>query len=575
MYRAEKDSLASSMATPENVGPGAYNLARSYSANPAPAPFHSSDLRLSTGASASNVPGVGAYDSHQALDALSLRRVDPTGFTKNFASTVPRLAEDNSRAYVPGPGSYAEGNAWIKRSHRYSAPAAKQRLSYQKVPTAPSIPAQNQSFGYEEDKTGELVLQKPSDPVHTGEGIDKVGPGSYDVPLTLIGSSAAQKGTGWGISRTKRDNSSKNNTPGPGAYNPQVIQKQGTNAIVVSINGVDVQFGGASGTSQFASRVPLPANRQAPDHEQTPGPGSYAVDDGLSNKTTKKPPREMQFFGATTKRQSQIDPTKSLSAPTYFKNPGPGAYEETRRAVSVRKSLSDPQPFLSTASRFQSGDGKTPGPGEYKPDYTHNMVKEMEDRAAMSRGGVFGSTATRFGSTSMSAGSQPGPGNYDPGSDKNKIVTNNETSNFTSRTQRFKPAKAPPAAIDTSDQSMAAVGIVKGDPSRLGPGSYLERDTWCKPQRHPGYKKAAFGSDAGRGSVVRSAGTPGPGRYNNQVDMNKVYRPFSVPAKETVFGVQADRFKGSSTISPGPGAYSTSGDVVKKSFNITFMPQEV
>lgn len=31
--------------------------------------------------------------------------------------------------------------------------------------------------------------------------------------------------------------------------------------IVVSINGVDVQFGGASGTAQFASRVPNAAGR--------------------------------------------------------------------------------------------------------------------------------------------------------------------------------------------------------------------------------------------------------------------------------------------------------------------------
>ncbi len=38
--------------------------------------------------------------------------------------------------------------------------------------------------------------------------------------------------------------------------------KTNTNGIVVNIGGVDVQFGGASGTSQFASKVPLPSQKQ-------------------------------------------------------------------------------------------------------------------------------------------------------------------------------------------------------------------------------------------------------------------------------------------------------------------------
>ena len=39
------------------------------------------------------------------------------------------------------------------------------------VPSAPSIPAQHQSFGYEEGGNGELVLQRPQDPIHTGGGV--------------------------------------------------------------------------------------------------------------------------------------------------------------------------------------------------------------------------------------------------------------------------------------------------------------------------------------------------------------------------------------------------------------------
>eukprot|EP00798_Chlamydomonas_sp_ICE-L_P021165 gene21165-28061_t len=597
--------------------------------------------------------------------------------TTSAAHTVPRLKPDSTKAFVPGPGAYEEGNAWLKRSHRYEPPSPKQRICYQKSATAPSIPATSQSFGYEEGAAGELVAQRPVDHVHTelwlrggggwgagcteacrpcpysqsfgyeegaagelvaqrpvdhvhtelwlqggggwgagcteacrpcpysqsfgyeegaagelvaqrpvdhvhtggqsfgyeegaagelvaqrpvdhvhtggqsfgyeegaagelvaqrpvdhvhtelwlrggggwgagcteacrpcpysqsfgyeegaagelvaqrpvdhvhtGEGFDKVGPGSYNITSPSVGNSS--KAVAWGKSKARRDAGLPKGSaaPGPGYYNPQPASAPANSPIIVSVNGVQ-------------------------EREVTPGPGQYSVDPGLAAKYTQGPPKEMQFFGATSRRASQIDPTKSLSAPTYFKNPGPGAYEESRRA----------------------------------------------DKALISRGGVFGSTATRF--ASKSASSQPGPGNYEPLLERHRVNTSNEMSTFTSKTRRFSPTRAPAASIYTSDQSLTAQGIVKGDPARIGPGSY---------------QKAAFGTGGQRHDITTST-TPGPGRYNDSVDVNKVYRPYSVPARNTVFGVQADRFKSTGNFTPGPGHYSTSGDVVKKSFNITF-----
>lgn len=53
---------------------------------------------------------------------------------------------------------------------------------------------------------------------------------------------------------------------------------------------------------------------------------------------------------------------------------------------------------------------------------------------------------------------------------------------FASKTKRFQPAKAGPTALDTTD-AVLAVGTpdasrVRGDPSRLGPGSYNLPDQW-------------------------------------------------------------------------------------------------
>eukprot|EP00983_Pelagomonas_calceolata_P124575 1161123-Pelagomonas_calceolata.AAC.5 len=69
------------------------------------------------------------------------------------------------------PGQYQEGNAWIKHgSHRYQAPPSPQRVHYKRNPSAPSIPARNQSYGYEDTGLGELVQQRPTEPITSGMG---------------------------------------------------------------------------------------------------------------------------------------------------------------------------------------------------------------------------------------------------------------------------------------------------------------------------------------------------------------------------------------------------------------------
>ncbi len=56
---------------------------------------------------------------------------------------------------------------------------------------------------------------------------------------------------------------------------------------------------------------------------------------------------------------------------------------------------------------------------------------------------------------------------------------------FASKTKRFIPAKAPPTALDTTDADITVMGTpdvsqVRGDPARLGPGSYTLPDQWAK-----------------------------------------------------------------------------------------------
>lgn len=47
-------------------------------------------------------PGPGAYEAAHAADALHKMAAQTTGHSAAFTVGVPRLAEDKTRAYVPG-----------------------------------------------------------------------------------------------------------------------------------------------------------------------------------------------------------------------------------------------------------------------------------------------------------------------------------------------------------------------------------------------------------------------------------------------------------------------------------------
>jgi len=466
----------------------------------------------------------------------------------------------------------------VKHRHHYAPrQSAAQRVSYLRTASAPSIPARDQSYGYEEGPQGRLVMQRPQDPVLTGVGRDTVGPGAYDLAAAQP---AKPKAVVWGASRTRRGLQVKSDTPGPGAYNLAKDTKPvAGGGIVVSINGVDVQFGGASGTSAFASRVPLNAHKSVQEWERTPGPGAYnSLGRGLGAHPL---PRELQFFGSSARRGSEMDPRTSLAAPTYMRTPGPGAYDPPPGKAGpslIQAALSDPKPFNSTNSRFGRDDNGIPGPGEYRPDATGGLAYQIAAKAAISKGGVFGANAPRFSPAGAppeagaggGASSSAGPGAYDPKPAPDKPLHKGHSTVFASKTDRFRAASAPAAAIDTADYEPEAGKLPRGDPARLGPGAYTLPDQWAR--KGLSYKQAAFGSESGRSKVAAGAAAnlPGPGRYNTTKDVDKALKPMTNPGKETVFGSQVARFKTAGPFTPGPGQYNLGADLTRKSYNITY-----
>ena len=66
---------------------------------------------------------------------------------------------------TPGPGSYKQPESFRKQTRRQQRPPEDSNTSvppvtWVRVTSAPSIPTRGQSYGYEEGKFGELVMQK-------------------------------------------------------------------------------------------------------------------------------------------------------------------------------------------------------------------------------------------------------------------------------------------------------------------------------------------------------------------------------------------------------------------------------
>lgn len=83
-----------------------------------------------------------------------------------------------------------------------------------RLPSAPSIPASHQVFGYEEADNGELVMQRNPDKIYTGKGVDTVGPGAYNLSRSL----ERPNGVDWGRSKQPKKRDGLDENLGPGTY---------------------------------------------------------------------------------------------------------------------------------------------------------------------------------------------------------------------------------------------------------------------------------------------------------------------------------------------------------------------
>lgn len=466
-----------------DVGPGSYDVtSRDLVADGRPgyAPFLSTTERKFGTNTASDLPGPG----HYSTDACQLNSNPLTGRPSDvFRSGTRRFKSPGQGVNdTPGPGTYLSHEEFGSKDHGVGGmgmgKAESDKIKWVRVPTAPSIPGREQSYGYEEGDQGELVMQRPVDLGHSGRGDDKPGPVDYQPRVDFTRRAAACIDFSKGEDRLVALNKARaSTTPGPGHYNA-------TKGLGDPDEGLDVGRSIRRKRQRPTAPFHYGTNRDRPPKAQelAPGPGDYRVPSGLD---VRRDPgrRDLSFLSTSRRFDAPASGGRSRA-------PGPGSYVTAKsdfdlcRAKSShqrgnrqsRAYFSAPVGFQSTTLRFAS-DSKKPselGPTSYN---VTGMAEEL-DRKTSSGGrkaGAFGSTSKRFPVTGGGQTNPPGPGNYEIGVGSGSDPDGQDS--IRSSTPRGLGGKRLPSAL-SAFASGGAVGFWCEAWKNLFATGYVGRKVW-------------------------------------------------------------------------------------------------
>lgn len=388
---------------------------------PSYAPFLStSERKLGTGM-AVDLPGPGYYSG----DAVPNRTYSGKP-SDVFRSETRRFQAPQAKNNTPGPGTYLGHEEFGNKDKGLGGnfKAESDRIKWVRVPTAPSIPGREQSYGYEEGEQGELVMQGPLDLGHSGRGDDRPGPVDYNPRVEFTRRQPAAVDFSKGEDRSViLSRARASTTPGPGHYNAAKGLGAGDEVIHVR-TGIRRKRQRPTASFHYGSKR---------DHLQrnvrqgiSPGPGDYAVPSGLDVK--RDPSRKDLSFLSTSRRFN--DPTMGSGINKNNRAPGPGSYIaapsdfdrwrtlfRTRHHTGPASAASQHAPigFQSTTLRFTDNLPKNTesGPAAYNPGGMADEVNRKGSGRRGGAGGAFGSTSRRFPVEGAGQLSMPGPGYYD------------------------------------------------------------------------------------------------------------------------------------------------------------------
>ena len=555
-------------STSVSLGPGSYAPTSSFrNTKPGFVPFASTSTRPAAGESGESAytPGPGTYN----LAVSSFQKTSAsTGF--GLATSRFKVGSEKKRA-TPGPGSYKAADMWVKPQYSLQgtssvpgtmhkpeddAIAAKPAVTWQRLPSAPSIPALHQSFGYKE-KQGRLIMQRAPESVIKRH---PVGPGEYYRPD--VSSMHKKNVLAFSKSKTRRTDFTalKSSVPGPGHY--------------AAASAAAHKRRDERAFSAFASKTKRGMDA-VQSSESGPGPGSYApkgIFDRIAEESLyAESSSTMQQFGTKSLRFAQS------TCSGRDRLPGPGQYA-TQSAFGARKrrintgggnvyfsrEYSNGNGFNSTSKRF-GADSRRAARASAGPNYAPPGMASLLEKKLHGRRNVFGSTTRRF--VPSKADSAPGPGAYG--------APSRETA--ASKGKRGKNAKGSAAFISSSGRWNGATAQKQAVPE---PGQYNVAIPWTQKQGKGVMESGStrFRKNAAAASQS-SGGMPGPGAYNlPKTTLRQPHKP--IPgAKHTSFATGSPRFRQQkpSTRVPGPGSYDIEylyGNLNKQTFNTTIAAEQ-
>jgi len=510
---------------PTDVGPGQYDLIRPPKSRAGLAPFSTSQDRGVLSIQYKFQPGPGEYNEPSPTRGRIM------GAGAAFKSRSHRT-DMLRRTHAPGPAHYSvSAGSWthLPKNHSaafggglndpaYSAGGVANKdsqIAWVRLPTAPSIPARQQRYGFKRDKGGEWVMKSGPIRPFTGKPEDCVGPMDYNPPVEPFKDTKVIKP--FAASKTKRGLPWKeSNTPGPGKY----VTQWDDNAIAPGTSAL------LSGTNRFPSA-------------STPGPGPACYDKVKASSillNQKQAVFSESHFGGTAARKSfwQDEIRKMVPGPGHYTSSS--ARKQRRSGGVPRISRSSPAPFSSTVGRFHTASKTSSvAPGKHQKDrVSTELTKESYGRNAS-----FGTTATRFGprkSNGRDRTIRPGPGSYDP--PREKPIASQRVS-FGSAVKRFQPSKS----------------------ETPSPGEFHRRAKWRK-----GGASAGFKSGVARLPDAPNINNPGPGDYNaGKSSVAKPKRPARTATPS--FGSGSLRFEPGKKLTPGPGDYTHPISMLPKRFS--------
>lgn len=379
---------------------------------PGYAPFLStSERRLGPDIAASGVPGPGHYSTDPVH--LHPQTGRPSDVFRSGTRRFQALCGES-----PGPGQYLGHEEFGSKEEGTSGSfkADSDRIKWVRVPTAPSIPGREQSYGYEEGHQGELVMQRPEQLGHSGRGDDRPGPVDYRPRVEFTRRSPAAIDFSKGEDRLVALNKARaSTTPGPGHYNAQ-------KGLGDPDEGTDIGRSVRRKRQRHTAPFHYNTNRPKPrvEREVAPGPGDYTVPSGLNVR--RDPTRRDLSFLSTSRRFDEPAVGSGSRAP------GPGSYVtalsdfDRCRAINGRATrprnaaYASPVGFQSTTLRFVNGSRSDDGLGP--ASYMVGGMAEEINRKGSGSGvkiGAFGSTAKRFPVAGRDQTHLPGPGSYELG----------------------------------------------------------------------------------------------------------------------------------------------------------------